>query len=396
VIIKILSQNANLGYVIGKNPKSPAKAVSIRKGWALGWFNGPTNYTMRFIDDNDEVSFPEHQNNTYEYLSPARYSSAMCGLSLLNEFVSKIYGENDTAAAKFVIASLHVKKRTHRTLSHYFPSCKFECLGYEDYYTVTIDGASVADCLNMAQNIMLFIALDNEHFYSDDGFITKYAKIVKDSPYFIKYLFKTQLLKSRSLFDKLVPIIQKDNEKFVFGVLNENRLKFVSENIGGGKVLDVGCGEGTYLKRFAKNTDLYVGVDIDPDQIAICEKHIKNRDLKNTYAFGTLDSIQDWDNFYADTVLIIEVIEHMEWEKVTPFLVAIRNQQPDAKFLITTPDVRFNQYYPVESRHEDHCWEKSPEEIQPLLSSIFKTVEYVPIGDSVCGVTPTQGYICYV
>jgi 2-polyprenyl-3-methyl-5-hydroxy-6-metoxy-1,4-benzoquinol methylase len=390
VIIKILSQNSNLGYVIGKNPNTPPKAVGIRKGAALGWFQGPSNYAIRFVDGNDEVSFPQHKDDSYEYLSPTKYCSAMCALSLINEFAAKTYPEHDTLPVRIQVISLHVKSRTRRTLSHYFPSCLFECIGYEDYHTLTVDASTASEALRITKAILLFVMLDHEYFFADDGFIKKYAKIVAECPYFVRYLFKTNLLKSRNAFDKVRPIITDQDHEFVFGGLNDNRIQFVSNNIGK-KVLDVGCGEGTYLKRFAKNADLYVGVDIDIEQVSVCEKIIKKRELNNTFAVPSIQEATVFEDF--DTALCIEVIEHMDWDKVPAFLKRVSAFAP--KVLVTTPDVRFNQYYPVESRHDDHCWEKSPEEVQPLLTSIFKTVEYVPIGDSVCGVTPTQGYICY-
>lgn len=398
MIVKIFSDN-NLGYVIAKNPNSPPKAVKIRKGAAIGWFDPgkPYKYTIRFVDGQDEVSFPQHRDDNYEYLSPTRYCSAMCALSLLSEFTPKVVDlSKDTYSARIQVTSLHVKSRTRRTLSHYFPSLAFTCLGYEDYHVMTVDQSSVEKALRDVKSALLFIMLDTEYFYADDAFISKYAKIVAETPYFVRYLFKTNLLKSKNAFNQFCPIIADQDHVFVHGGLNDNRLSFVNDHIGK-RVVDVGCGEGTYLKRFGKNTESYVAYDIDSEQLETCQKIIDKRELSGCHVVSSLTEswVGDYDGDPFDTVLMIEVIEHMDFDKVQSFLQAYACLFPDATFLVTTPDSRFNEHYPVQSRHDDHMWEKSPEEVEPLLRSVFGTVQYVPIGDSVFGVTPTQGYVCH-
>lgn len=396
MFLKFRSNNPNFSHLIGKNPDSPPKIISLRKGIAVGWYND--GYCVRFIEGDDEVSFPSRKDESFEYLSPTRYNSAMCVLNLLNEFM-KLNSEYDWNVYppwhSVEIVSLHIKDRTLKTIEHYFP-VEISRLGYQNYVTLRVtDNRTFSDILDLVRSIVLFVFLDNEEIYVEDDFVKKYANCVRKAPFFVRYLFKVNLLRNKKRFEEIGPTITQDNETLVIGSLNENRVLFVKNNLPErAKVLDVGCGEFQYGSRFANKCEKYVGVDPDRDQRALAEKKIKNKKLDNAHVFSSLEEIQDWDSFYADTVLIIEVIEHMEWEKVAPFLISIRNQQPDAKFLITTPDVRFNVHYPVELRHEGHMFEASRNEMENLLTSIFDHVEYVPIGDVVSGISATQGYVC--
>ena len=71
-------------------------------------------------------------------------------------------------------------------------------------------------------------------------------------------------------------------------------------------ILDLGCGEGITLERLKclyPNKDI-VGIDLDPENIIICEQY--NLPVK----FGDLYSLDISDNCF-DVVLFLEVLEHL-------------------------------------------------------------------------------------
>lgn len=77
--------------------------------------------------------------------------------------------------------------------------------------------------------------------------------------------------------------------------------------VAGPRILDAGCGEGITLEKVIKGfADAEVeGVDIDPQNVAVCRKH----ELPVTRA-GIYDL--PYENACFDTCLLMEVIEHLD------------------------------------------------------------------------------------
>ncbi len=81
----------------------------------------------------------------------------------------------------------------------------------------------------------------------------------------------------------------------------------IISHIHGKNILDAGCGEGITLER-VKNAfpeASVLGVDVDPENIRICDEHGLNA------VKGSLYDLPFADNSF-DTSLFIEVIEHLE------------------------------------------------------------------------------------
>lgn len=80
-------------------------------------------------------------------------------------------------------------------------------------------------------------------------------------------------------------------------------------NVEGGKVVDVGCGAGAVLKQLARkgfSAESFTGFDIAPDAIKLAAK-----DSDGTVHFIN-DDFTRVENFQADILLAIDVIEHVD------------------------------------------------------------------------------------
>lgn len=104
-----------------------------------------------------------------------------------------------------------------------------------------------------------------------------------------------------------------------------------------GKLLDIGCGRGRYLKGFKLLGYDIKGVDVDDEAVKICRKknfEVKQVDLNE-------DKIPDNEKF--DFIFSRSVIEHMERKAIDFLLDQIHDLiEPDGKVLLITP-----------------CWEKA-------------------------------------
>lgn len=95
-------------------------------------------------------------------------------------------------------------------------------------------------------------------------------------------------------------------------------------------VLDLGCGTGNNLKRFYKRFAV-IGVDIDPENIAVCKKKMPN----GTWIIGDITNI-DLSQFHCvRKIICTEVIEHVDkWEKV---IENLKNVRGSTQLYLTTP-----------------------------------------------------------
>lgn len=84
----------------------------------------------------------------------------------------------------------------------------------------------------------------------------------------------------------------------------------------GKRVLDVGAGVGNLTKFMLKKCDLVVGVDIFEHQIQIMRKRFKKCSNFKAECRNILeDDIEDLKEYKFDTVVCINVLEHLEDDK---------------------------------------------------------------------------------
>lgn len=98
-----------------------------------------------------------------------------------------------------------------------------------------------------------------------------------------------------------------------------------------GRVLDYGCGDGSFLERISDRCVSQVGVDIDPEQVGLAAQRRGIRAL----LIQPGEPLPFEDQSF-DTVILKEVIEHVSDER-TVLGEAARVLVPVGRLLLTTP-----------------------------------------------------------
>ncbi|WP_316255776.1 methyltransferase [Arthrobacter sp. A2-55] len=181
------------------------------------------------------------------------------------------------------------------------------------------------------------------------------------------------------------------------GALHEERAR---------SVVDMGCGEGALLKiLFADHTiSRIVGTDVSARMLDRAEERLRLRELSERQQ-ERLQLLQSSATYLDDrlrgydAMVLMEVIEHIDLERLPALAVAVFGHAKPKTVVVTTPNAEYNQLYPGLAcgsfRHPDHRFEWSRSDFQQWASEQAAqwnyTVEHRGVGehDDKCG-TPTQ------
>jgi len=105
----------------------------------------------------------------------------------------------------------------------------------------------------------------------------------------------------------------------------------------GQRILDVGCGLGTYVKKMRGFSQEVYGVDVDPEKVAEASRTLPNIHL------APAEKLPFPDGFF-DVVLLHEVIEHVEDDRQA-IREAHRVIKEGGRIVIFAP----NRLYPLET-----------------------------------------------
>ncbi len=124
------------------------------------------------------------------------------------------------------------------------------------------------------------------------------------------------------------------------------RLRFIRRYCPSGRLLDIGCATGTFLK-LAKGWDAH-GIDVNAHSISVCKKAGLNVKLgflkKNTYP-----------KHFFDVIHMSDVIEHMENPLETLKLCATF-LKPGGYIMITTPNFASSWARKFQIKPTDHLY----------------------------------------
>lgn len=168
-------------------------------------------------------------------------------------------------------------------------------------------------------------------------------------------------------------------------------------------VIDLGCGEGkllTLLYEQNKYTKV-AGMDISPKSLMIARKKLERvtqhvGEGENLF-IGSLICRDERISGY-DAMILSEVIEHFEPERMELVMQNILGEGAPKLCLITTPDRDYNTEYeflqPGNMRHHDHRYEFNKSEFasfcQKYALAFGYEFEIIPVGQSSAqGITPT-------
>ncbi len=191
--------------------------------------------------------------------------------------------------------------------------------------------------------------------------------------------------------------------------LNEQRISTVTKVIsesGATSIVDLGCGEGKYLREYLKMQGLQriLGVDVSMQTLGIAKNRLHWDDMSEKKQ-SRIDLIQG-SLLYRDQRIAgfeaascIEVIEHLDEPRLQAFERVVFEFAKPKTVIVTTPNVEYNVRFENlpkgNFRHRDHRFEWSRKEFQAWANRVCEnfgySVDFRGIGDDDSEVgTPTQ------
>jgi small RNA 2'-O-methyltransferase len=417
-IVQIKTEDENLGFIIRKNPASGMQIKSIRQGTAFGWYSqNNTAFNILFKDADNAVSFGDQQ---FEYLNTTRYNSPLFVINAISEFFSSTVKEQidmdkEGTDKSFLINMIDVKYIMQlRHFEKYFEDFTIE---YDPYvaksYKVNITTKkSFHELFNYVNLMMIFLSLSSdEYIHIDQSSIEKYLSSIErlDAPFFIRYLFSRNLIRSKNQFSKFRNRLQTSDRyesiEMDYGNTAMQRRNSIRKQLMFDKsIIDIGCGEGFYAIPFAKNLNddiTYHAIDIVSELTETVLKKASNKDVNNIAIYNHIDEYVEThqqDQSPVD-VILTEVIEHMPIEDSKTLMQTVIDKINFDKFIVTVPNKDFNQFYMIEDpdfRHLDHDWEPTQREFEQLMTDMIPSnfkLEFIDIGDTVNGISTSIGCI---
>lgn len=425
--IQLESSNPDFTFLIRKNPASGMIVKPFRQGLLFGYYSldNPSQFNCWFKDSDSQVSYDADKQ--FEFNDTTRYSSATFVGNCLDEFFREVLAKDQQHDAPgfenaILINCLRSRKKYFEIFARSFKDFELE---YEPlsttYFRVRIrTRQSLRKLLSYTAVLAMINAIQNREFrYIDDQLLLRYAKIIRhlDAPYFVRYVFKVNLVRGDGIFAKVRELLDTETIKMTFGHNFLQRYRFVARNIAGGTIIDIGCGEGRYFV-LSKNVDHYYAHDQDETCLENSAALIRKKQYDNITLLDSLDALPNFEG--RKTFLLTEVIEHNTKDDAMKLLQ--RCFVPGARILVTTPNRDFNVLYfpddfeeqeknlstiPVENdtedepiermRHEEHVFEFNDVEfrdfIQKAVEGYEAKIQFFPIGDTVDGVTPQSAAI---
>jgi 3' terminal RNA ribose 2'-O-methyltransferase Hen1 len=172
--------------------------------------------------------------------------------------------------------------------------------------------------------------------------------------------------------------------------LNDTRMERVTavlKELGAASVLDLGCGEGRLLRELLKlpGFNRIVGVEVAPRVLAQAGDRLRldeMSDMKRKRVELLQGSLTYRDDRLQgfDAAAVVEVIEHMDAERLPAFEQALFGHARPNAIIITTPNRDYNALFPAlpagRMRHPDHRFEWSREEFRHWSQSVALTHGY--------------------
>jgi 2-polyprenyl-3-methyl-5-hydroxy-6-metoxy-1,4-benzoquinol methylase len=412
-VMQLKTTNPDFSFLIKKNPKTGMIFREIRKGTAYGWYTDDKTYNIYFKDADNEISFKQHPNESFEYLNLSRYNSPLIPLNMITEFLGSLVkkdNEQDIPGFKhtLTVSMIHLQRIHYiKFFQKHFRDFEFniEEIADKSYKLEIKTEKKLEELIHVSSVLFLFFAMfGKEYLEIPDSMLKKYiiSLQVIEAPFYIRNLFVQNFLNSRKRFKDFKKELEKTeryNINFEFGNTAYQRRDFIRGNLKfDKKIIDIGCGEGFYALSFAKNIEHdYIAVDIDESLLERVRNNAVKRDIENISTYSSLESyIENYENDLSD-VILTEVIEHMPLDKAEALIKSICKNINFETFIITTPNQEFNKFYELseELRHDDHKWEFGKEEFRNWISGILENEKfsYADIGDSVDGISTTQGVI---
>ena len=281
--------------------------------------------------------------------------------------------------------------------------------GESPYYKITLRGTLTVQEVLTHLYVLLPVLDNNKHYFVSETEIEKLLAKGKDwlPSHPKRDLIVTRYLKYKTSYtkraiDKMSPELNESPGEVIVErkiTLHQQRLAKVAEELkasGAKSIADLGCGEGKLMKLLIPDTQFekIIGTDVSAKSLEMAEKYLYlfNATPKKRERISLLHSslmYKDERLSGMDAAALVEVIEHIEEEKL-PLLEGIVFGEINPKtVIITTPNCEYNILYEGlengKMRHNDHRFEWNRTQFkawaEKLASEYQYTFQIKPIGE---------------
>ncbi len=176
--------------------------------------------------------------------------------------------------------------------------------------------------------------------------------------------------------------------------------------LGVRSVADVGCGDGALLRPLLADASFarIIGTDVSATALALGARRLHFEDMSERQSqritlFQSSATYRDKRLEDLDAVVLMEVIEHLDIDRLPALESAIFGHARPFHVIVTTPNRDYNVRYEGMAegalRHPDHRWEFTRAEFTRWVTSVWQNYGYrvsiTGIGDAVTALgSPTQ------
>jgi 3' terminal RNA ribose 2'-O-methyltransferase Hen1 len=437
-----------IGYLLGKHPDK-LQIFEVPGGKAHVFYpeSLPERCTVALLLDLDPVTLsrPEtHNKNDFAlqpYVNDRPYiaSSWMCTAiaevfsSAMNgrcrdypELPNTIWPFEATLACVQVRGGIPLLERIFAPLGFEIEAIqhpldeKYPEWGEGRYYTLTLRiNCRLQDLLS--QLYVLIPVLDNDKHYfigKEEGekLLSKGGDWLEKHPereYIVRRYMKNQANLAKDVLltfsteeaDEAVEAPELVAEKTQKFRLHDLRLQTACERLlasGATSVLDLGCGEGRLLQLLLphKQFTRICGTDVSPRTLEICKKrlrwqHLSEADQKRLHLFQSSVTYRDRRFSGFDAAVLVEVIEHLELNRLPSLERSVFEFARPRTVVITTPRADYNaKFEDLEEgkfRHSDHRFEWTEKEFQAWGEAVAARFGYSVLFEGVGELDATFG-----
>lgn len=290
---------------------------------------------------------------------------------------------------------------------------QFTDWGYSKYFTLELSQTITIKEL-LSHLYVLIPALDNDkHYFISEHEIDKLLE--KSKGWLINHPAKEQITRRylRNLKSFSRQALERLNQEEITKIeieedteatkrkqtLNQQRLKLVLEQLkksGAETVIDLGCGEGKLLRMLLKEKQFkeIAGMDVSYNELAKAKERLHWEELapkqkERIKLFQGALTYKDKRLEGYDAAAIIEVIEHLDENRLQAFERVIFEFAQPKTIILTTPNSEYNLMFENlktgSMRHDDHRFEWTRVEFESWAKDVAARndyqVEFLPVGE---------------
>ena len=152
-------------------------------------------------------------------------------------------------------------------------------------------------------------------------------------------------------------------------------------------IIDIGCGEGKLLKLLLSNKQFekIAGTDVSFTNLLKAKERLNFEEMsqkfkERTELFQSSAIYKDKKFLNYESCAIVEVIEHIEIDRIESFEKSIFEYSKFNYIILTTPNADYNINYKnlnkQNLRHSDHRFEWTKEEFKSWVDKISEKYKY--------------------